>query len=265
MRFVVIGGGCYGTFYTRQLLQAADANAIPRPDIVVVDHGSRPRVAREIADPRVTVARAEWDRFFDHYFASIPADADDRIVPPPFTPHVALAWLLRALNAAPYERSWSIEPFRGLPQAPYAQQGENGTLNASHADWICPVHCIEPETCPHTKGPRDWDMTDTAAAFARTLAGFGQPVSQVHLFQCLHFTHGVGTYPASAVVGAFHDLSHVPSGELPIRALIGTVSRCHGTMHLLCGRTGTDTVSPRRHSEVSEPAGTSLASNATND
>lgn len=244
MQFVIVGGGCYGTFYARQLLRAADANAIAAPEIVVVDHSDVPQVVREFSDARIRVVQQDWTDFFAEYFPAVSPESDDQIVPPPFTPHLALGWLLSALNEAG-DRHWGIEPFRAAPVLPFVRQSDNGTLNLSHAGWICPVHCVEPEICPHTKADRWWDMADTAQEFAQTLARAGQPVSQVHLFQCLHFTHGVGTYPAAAVVRACNVLEGLKLGGNGVAyALVGTVSRCHGTMHLLKATSGTDTVSP---------------------
>lgn len=246
MRFIILGGGCYGTFYTRQLLRAADAGAIPQPDVVVVDHNVAPAAIADYgADARVRHARAEWEDFFADYLAALPAAADDQIVPPPFTPHLALSWLLRTLETDSPAMTWEIEPFRVLPATPWANQSAEGTLTASHADWICPVHCIEPDICPKTRGPRDWDMADTARTLAQALKDHGQTVDQIHLLQCLHFTHGVGAYPAAALLSARRQLQAASVGrERPIRALVGTVSRCHGAMHLLKGHAGTDTVSP---------------------
>jgi hypothetical protein len=247
MRFVVLGGGCYGTFYTRQLIRAADAGAIPRPDIVVVDHNEAPQILREgLTDTRVRVVRADWDSFFDAHLETLPADTDDQLVPPPFTPHLALAWLLRASRLDRPELDWRVEPFGLLPATPFARQAENGTLAASHADWICPIHCIEPDVCPKTRGPRSWDMAETARDLAARLSANGQEVDQVHLLQCLHFTHGVGTYPLADLLRARRELGQLRSrADGPVRALVGTVSRCHGAMHLLAGGYGTDTVSPQ--------------------
>lgn len=246
MRFVVLGGGCYGTFYTRQLLRAADAAAIPRPEIIVVDHNERPQLTREdVRDERVQLVRAQWDDWFDAELARLPADTDDQLVPPPFTPHLALAWLLRALKQDRAALVWQTEPFRALPPTPFARQADNGTLVASHADWICPVHCIEPDVCPATRGPRNWDMADTARDLARRLTEQGQTVHQVHLLQCLHFTHGVGTYPLAHLLRARAEIGQLEAAPgRPVRVLVGTVSRCHGAMHLLTGGHGTDTVSP---------------------
>lgn len=245
MRFIVLGGGCYGSFYTGQLIRAAEAGAIPRPEIVVVDHGEQPKAMRELAgDPRVRHVRQDWDDFFDAHFEDLSADAEDQVVPPPFTPHLALAWLLRSLRSKRPSVSWEIEPFRQLPVTPFVHQADNGTLTASHAGWICPVHCVEPSICPKTRGPRSWDMAETARALAASLGQHGQPVQQVHLLQCLHFTFGVGTYPAAALVEARGQILAASfDSDLPVRAVVGTVSRCHGAMHLLKGHLGTDTVS----------------------
>ena len=247
MRFIVLGGGCYGTFYTQQLIRAAEAGAIPQPEIVVVDHNERPRAMSEIGpDARVCFARADWADFFDTHLTRLPDDADDQIVPPPFTPHLALSWLLNTLRSRRSHITWEIEPFSVMPATPYVRQAENGTLTASHADWICPVHCVEPSICPKTRGPRHWDMAITARELADQLTEHGQPVNQVHLLQCLHFTYGVGTYAASMLLKARNELMEArPDPGRPIRAIVGTVSRCHGAMHLLKGHLGTDTVSPQ--------------------
>jgi hypothetical protein len=105
------------------------------------------------------------------------------------------------------------------------------------------VHCVEPETCPATKGPRYWDLADTVQLWTGALEVGEQPVQQTHLFQCLHYTHGVGTYPAARVVAARRSMAgaEVPAGK-PARFLVGTVSRCHGAIHLLKAVAGTDTV-----------------------
>lgn len=244
MRFVVLGGGCYGTFYTRQLIRAAEVAAIPQPEIVVVDHSAQPRATAYAGDQRVRIVQMEWDAFFDEYLAGLGETTDDQIVPPPFTPHLALSWLINMLKREKAGMRWAIEPFRVLPDTPFVHHTEIGTLTASHADWICPVHCIEPDQCPKTRGPRHWDMADTARALAVRLGEAGHPVAQVHLLQCLHFTHGVGTYPVAMLVRAFNQISaaQLPS-DGPLRVLVGTVSRCHGAMHLLKGEGGTDTVS----------------------
>lgn len=263
MVFVILGGGCYGTFYARQLIRAAEAGAIAGPEIIVVDRNAKPKIAEVPPAQRyVRLVRDDWEHFLGAHLARLDAGADDQIVPPPFTPHLAVSWLLAALRRARPDMTWEIEPFALLPGTPFQRLAANGTLAASHADWICPIHCIEPDVCPKTRGPRYWDMADTAHAYAKSLGEAGQPIEQIHLFRCLHFTHGVGTYPAGALITALKQLQALQSSAVtPLRALIGTVSRCHGAMHLLNGRAGTDTVSRSGTPAVADAGGFSLQSN----
>jgi hypothetical protein len=240
-RFVIFGGGCYGSFYARQLVRAAAAGA-EVGEILVVDHNEKP-AASELTSPLLHFITEDWDDFCDAYFSALAADSKDQIVPPPFTPHLALRWLLRQLPVDRRDLEWSLEPIRRLPGTPYQSQSLGGPLTLSHADWTCPVHCIEPDLCPATRSHRYWDLADTVRLWTGALEADSQPVAQTHLFQCLHFTHGVGTYPAAQVVAARRDMaaSNIAAGE-SLRFLVGTVSRCHGAIHMLRAVAGTDTV-----------------------
>lgn len=244
MRFIIFGGGCYGTFYARQLVRAAATGALPVSEALVVDRNAVSRTERELgtADGLLRFVHAEWEPFLAEYLPTLPEGADDVIVPPPFTPHLALAWILERLRRERPEREWRLEPFGALPDTPFQRQAEGGPLVVSHADWICPVHCIEPEVCPHTRGPRDWDLERTVHEFAGTLSEAGQPIERVHLFLCHHLAFGVGGYPAARIITAFRDIrdrSDSRVGRVPPRFIVGTVSHCHGALHLLTTGTGT--------------------------
>ena len=245
MRFIIFGGGCYGSFYARQLQRAARAGR-PVTEIRVVDRNEMP-AARQLPDSvLLQFVQQDWDAFCDVYFPSLALDSTDQLVPPPFIPHLPVRWLLRRLTAARPNLSWSTEPIRRLPGTPFQHQSAGGPLTLSHADWICPVHCIEPGRCPITRGPRYWDIARTLEIWSEALAEAGQPIEQTHLFQCLHYSHGVGTYPAATVAAAYRALAaaHATPGA-PARFLVGTVSHCHGAIHLLKAEAGTDTVSSR--------------------
>jgi hypothetical protein len=240
-RFIIFGGGCYGSFYARQLIRAAAAG-VKVGAIVVVDHNANPP-ARAHISPLLRFVEQDWDTFCDDYFGSLPTDSPDHIVPPPFTPHLALRWLLRHLPQDRPDLHWELEPIGRMPGTPFQHQSAGGPLTLSHADWMCPVHCVEPATCPATKGPRYWDLADTVQLWTEALDQGGQLIQQTHLFQCLHYTHGVGTYPAARVVAARSSMAAaVASPGDPARFLVGTVSRCHGAIHLLKAVAGTDTV-----------------------
>jgi hypothetical protein len=87
-------------------------------------------------------------------------------------------------------------------------------------------------------------MDRTGRQLADRLSESGQPVQQVHLFHCHHVSYGVGGYPVAELVVARHELQRALTGPTDtVRALVGTISRCHGAFHLLAARTGMDTVS----------------------
>jgi hypothetical protein len=258
MRFVVLGGGCYGTFYAKQLLRAREAEVLGVSEVVVVDREKAPRALRELsASPALRFEVADWHDYLEAYLGRLPSDADDWLVTPPFTPHLALAWLLDRLRAIRPKRDWVLEPFRRFPGTPFECQAEQGPLVVSHADWTCPVHCIEPATCPATRGPRFWDLDRTVRHLAVALDDGGQPVDQLHLFHCHHIAFGVGAYRAGAVIEAFDAIiAHVDAAAATAssRFLVGTISHCHGALHLLVSRPGTlPEAPPVQHPTVDPP------------
>src|SRR5689334_2020892 len=74
---IIVGGGCYGSYYVRQLQRASSAGALTYERLAVVDRDPACRVARglESADgsegsglPRPEVVVREWQEFFRDYF-----------------------------------------------------------------------------------------------------------------------------------------------------------------------------------------------------
>src|SRR3954462_15001011 len=89
----IVGGGCYGAFYTGQLLRAAERARVRFRQLLVVDRDPQCRVAREIGQVEgVTLVTQDWGEFFDQYLtdaASIPeSGTGDAIVPSPLMPHL---------------------------------------------------------------------------------------------------------------------------------------------------------------------------------
>jgi len=95
---VIVGGGCYGSYYLRQLGRAARAGALTAERVVIVDRDAQCRVATELdADQlfEVDLAVEEWTPFFDAYLDGAAAltrreagNAPDAIVPSPLMPHL---------------------------------------------------------------------------------------------------------------------------------------------------------------------------------
>ena len=95
---VIVGGGCYGSYYLRQLDRAARAEALIAARVLIVDRDAHCRVAAELSADHpfeVEVAIEEWSPFFDSYLdgasartSSDAANAPDAIVPSPLMPHL---------------------------------------------------------------------------------------------------------------------------------------------------------------------------------
>ena len=139
---VVVGGGCYGSYYVRQLERAARAGAIVAHELVVIDHDPECAVARTLQRGaetaiRTSVVVAEWRDYFDAYLADAsnePLSAEsDAIVPSPLMPHLMGAWLVdRARDRWP-DRNIATKPFDRAPTVPWDRSGDDGTHYVSFA------------------------------------------------------------------------------------------------------------------------------------
>src|SRR3982750_3319990 len=76
---IVVGGGCYGSYYVRQLGRAERAGALSWEALVVVDRDPACAVARLPAAERpiaLQVRVADWRAYFGDYLAGAAADAE---------------------------------------------------------------------------------------------------------------------------------------------------------------------------------------------
>ncbi len=236
-RIVIVGGGCYGSYYVRQLGRAQRAAAAEWDELIVVDRDASCAVGRRTPDelpPRTTLVVAEWQQFFEDYLASAvaePARRRDAIVPSPLMPHLMADWL-----AARARQRWPGRPVRterllAAPDVPWQRAGEDGTHYVSFAEWMCPINCIEPAKCPHTRGPRSWSLPVAVREYADAEGEQGRALEPL-VFQCVHRTHGVGMIDVADVVDA--DAAIATSGARDGASfLIGTVSHCHGALRRL--------------------------------
>ena len=118
-------------------------------------------------------------------------------------PHLMGEWMVDRARARfperdPSRRSRSIV----RPTVPWERAGADGTHYVSFATWMCPVNCIEPRICPHTRDARDvehaasgWPSTRASEAAA------GRPMVVAALF-CRHRAYGVGMFDTREVVDA---------------------------------------------------------------
>jgi len=226
----IVGGGCYGTFYTRQLLAAREKGRLDFTRLLVVDHNPECQATRDVLPAAdVELVSEGWDDFFDHWLAPSRRDAEppSSIVPSPLMPHLMYTWLLRRARARWPGRLIETRPITAAVGTPYDTAAPDGTRYLSFADWLCPTHCIEPALCPVTRAPRTWEMSDALQHLARDLGAAGAVA-----FHCEHQAFGVGMFLADAVRAGDEVVRQVGASG-PAEIVVGTVSSCHGAVNLL--------------------------------
>jgi hypothetical protein len=95
---------------------------------------------------------------------------------------------------------------------------------------MCPINCIEPARCPHTKGERTWSLPRTLARYADEEREAGRPVEGPYVFHCAHRAYGVGMLDVRDVLAADRAIAARGGDPAGAAVLIGTASHCHGAL-----------------------------------
>jgi hypothetical protein len=232
---VVVGGGCYGSYYVRQLRRAREAGALSWERLVVVDRDHECAVSRDAEG--VTLVTREWGSFFAAYLAEaalrpMAEAAPHAIVPSPLMPHLMGQWVMSRARARWPGRMMRFAPVDGAVDVPWQRTGDDGTHYVSFATWECPINCIEPRTCPHTRGARAWSLPTTLRAFIETERLRGRRLDGPAVFHCVHRAYGVGMFGVDSVLAADTLVAQVAAGRAA-EVLVGTVSHCHGALSVL--------------------------------
>ncbi len=234
-RIVVIGGGCYGSWYSQQLTRAMARGALTVDEIVVVDRNPACQVSQQLRDgalinESLSVVQSSWADYLDQWLDEpIERLAQDAMVPSPMMPHLCLDWLMTRARLRWPDRQISVEPLPQAPPMPWERAAPDGRHYVSFATWTCPVNCIEPERCPATRGPRDWSMPPALQKFAAEQRG---TLDHAVIFHCTHRTYGVGMIDALPIAQSRQFVNDAPIAS-PLRVLVGTVSHCHGALGVL--------------------------------
>jgi len=232
---VVVGGGCYGSYYVRQLHRAREAGALAWERLIVVDRDAECAVAT--ADLAVEFVCRDWTLFFNEYLGRVASRgagtaARHAIVPSPLMPHLMSHWVVARARARWPGRDIKLAALEGALDVPWQRTGDDGTHYASFATWMCPINCIEPHTCPHTRGPRAWSLPPTVRAFVETERLRGRRLEGPAILHCVHRAYGVGMFGVDEVLAADALVAETASAR-PAEVLVGTVSHCHGALAIL--------------------------------
>jgi len=230
---VIVGGGCYGGYYVRQLDRAVRAGALSAEQLVVVDQNRECAVAPTLDTLAVSAELRvqDWRAFFDEYLsaaANAPDEhAHDAIVPSPLMPHLMGEWLVERARRR-FGEAVSTPSLEHVPDVPWERAGTDGTHYVSFATWMCPINCVEPRTCPHTRDERTWSLPVRLAEHVTKGRASGETIEVATLF-CRHRAYGVGMFDTAEVIDADARISAAgEKGNADI--IIGTVSHCHGAL-----------------------------------
>ena len=242
---IVIGGGCYGTFYAAQLAKAREKGKARYHEVVVVDRNPACRARTELGEaPGRRFVTRQWSDYFAEFLGRArparPGEPQDYIVPSPLMPHLMFAWVFGRARERWPGRAVEVAPVAGALDVPYDRTAPppDHTRYVSFADWVCPTHCVEPAVCPAIGRERTWEMSDALHALADRLRRSGEPVFGPALFVCRHHVFGVGTFPVDAVLEGDAIVRRAGESGEPAAVLVGTISSCHGALNLL--RIGAD-------------------------
>jgi len=229
----VVGGGCYGSYYVRQLLRARDAGKLRWVGrLVVVDRNAECEASRRYGGD-IVLALEEWAPYFTSYLDGVAAAPEphqrDAIVPSPLMPHLLFDWVVQRSRTRWPDRRVTCVPPAAVEGVPWQREGADATRYVSFATWTCPVNCIEPRICPHTKGERTWSFPPTLTAHVEAERRAGRALEGPALFRCTHRAHGVGMIDVDEVLAADRLVAAV-GAHRAARVLVGTVSHCHGAL-----------------------------------
>lgn len=233
---VVVGGGCYGGYYLRQLGRASRADALSWERLLVVDRDPGCQVTTApVTDalPPFRLEVATWEEFFTHHLdaaAEAPElHAHDAIVPSPLMPHLMAGWLVGRARARWPGRQVGVAALESAPAVPWQRAGADDTHFVSFAEWMCPINCIEPARCPHTRSERYWSLPPTLHGYVESERAAGRALEGPFVFHCAHRAYGVGMIDVADVLAA--DRAIAERGARGAAAfLVGTASHCHGAL-----------------------------------
>jgi hypothetical protein len=223
---IVVGGGCYGSYYVQQLRRARERQAIAFAQIVVVDRDPACAVAVAAACEAVTdvrIVNSDWADWFADYLDG-DASRHDAVVPSPLMPHLFLQWVERRARERWPDRAIEIRTPAPIDGIPWQQASAGGPRYVSFAEWMCPINCIEPKRCPHTRGERTWSLADSLRK------------PGVAILACTHRAYGVGMIDVGEILDADRAMAAAVDavGEHgAAELLVGTVSHCHGALGIV--------------------------------
>lgn len=200
----IIGAGLFGRLAVKRLQKNFH--------LVIVDIDKRQLNA--IEDSNITLEQGDGVQYLADNLC--PETKVDWIIP---TLPVHLAWEWSQKKVGIHSLTTRIITDEIDPLLPHSVRGSQSQIYVSHADFICPDNCIEPDHfCTYTKKPRKKDMYLLLESLS--FRGY-QPL----VIKSRQLAPGIGGYRPADLFN-LSDKIEQTKGEL----LICTACRCHGVI-----------------------------------
>ena len=131
--------------------------------------------------------------------------------------HLAFEWVRTYINKKGSIEQLSVPKGVAL-RLPHTQDGSEGSLLASYADFRCPEDCLEPANCCTVTGKK------RGVPLYRLLAQLEPRGFRVHVIRSRQLAPGVGGYRVRDLKELLGKVSEGRKGKW----LVGTACKCHG-------------------------------------
>lgn len=208
-RFWIIGAGRFGRIAVERISRHIAGAAITVVDKEPISIGHR----------NITTINADGIGWLDRMLVQ---DAPVDMVVPAIPVHIAAAWLSLRLLKEYHIKALAI-PNDWMARMPNALRRGRGHIFVSHADFICPDNCPEPEErCTHTGKPRPMDLF-------RLLAQLDFDDVLPVVLRSHQLLPGVGGLYPTDLMAALQTVRN--NSRRPL--MIATACRCHGVVNFL--------------------------------
>jgi hypothetical protein len=99
MKYVIAGGGAYGTHYLKRIRIALEKVKIDLDEVIVVDKNPDCRTKEEISNlPKANIWVGSWNEFSQEVWSNRQSLIEDVWIPAPLAPHILSDWIIIKLE-----------------------------------------------------------------------------------------------------------------------------------------------------------------------
>lgn len=219
----ILGGHKLAYSYYEKIQLAKSQNLIDFAEIKIIDADMNCH-ARQFISDTTFVHKSNAEFLYDYLLDSTHYHPADIVVPDHTAKHVMLQAALHLIQKQFPKIKTNLSPLITNLQTPFLHKSENDAISAvSHATWVCPADCDEPEICPHTKSTRTWDLDRELPT------AFSEESKTLFLqFPCSALVYEIAQIPMTTIITNFSRLAYEAQNHNLTAVVLATNSHCHG-------------------------------------